>query len=115
MPSKPVSPTFDPFIAEIARSTASLVLSAIKPEFLRPSPPPVAAAPDELLNKQANNPPADDDNVSTVDEFCARNQISRGTVYKFWRVGRGPNIWKWGRRKSRARPSASGGLQVDGA
>ena len=100
MPSKP-SPTFDPFIAEIARSTASLVLSAIKPELLRPEPQPVAPAPDELLNKQAvghNNPPdaIGDEEVHTIEAFCKRYHISRSNLDQQWQDGVGPRFFKVG-------------------
>ena len=103
MPAKPPynRELFDPFIERVAGRTAALVLGALKPEFLRPEPQPVAAAPDELLNKQAvvghNNGPDDDAVVRTVDEFCARNKISKSNLYKQWKLGRGPKYFKVGK------------------
>ena len=98
MPAKPYNKElFDPFIERVAGRTADLVLGAIKPEFLRSGPQPVA--PDEFLNKQAvvdNNGPSDDDDVYTVDEVCDRNKISRASLYKLWKAGRGPKYFKIG-------------------
>jgi len=98
MPSKPVSETFDPFIAEIARSTASLVLGSLKPELLRTS----ALDGVKLLNKQAtighNNPPdvIGDEEVLTIEAFCKRYRISRSNLYQQWQDGVGPRFFKVG-------------------
>ena len=114
MPSKP-SPTFDPFIAEIARSTASLVLSAIKPELLRPEPQPVAPAPDELLNKQAvvaTSRPTTTPSLRST-KFAPETKSPKAIFTSSGKSEPGRNISKLGRRpESRARPSAHGGLRV---
>ena len=89
MPAKPE--LFDPFIERVAGRTADLVLRALKPELLRPAPPPVAVvAPDD--EKTASG----DDAVYKIDQFCERNQISRASLYKLWQAELGPKYFKVG-------------------
>jgi hypothetical protein len=85
-------------IERTAQRAASLVVGALARSHLeapveRPKPEPQLSKPVE----QPTGSLPDDDDSSTVDEFCRRNKISRSTLYKMWRNGTGPAFMKHGK------------------
>ena len=81
----------------IAARTAALVVGALARSRLEsaPEPPPPPQLPKPVEQPMGVQP--DDVDGSTVSEFCTRHKISRSTLYKEWRRGRGPEFYKVGK------------------
>lgn len=73
-------------LERLAARTAALVVGALARSRIEPEPLPQLAKPVE----QPTGSEPGDDQVFTVDEFCARNKISRSNLYERWKRGVGP-------------------------
>jgi len=81
----------------IAARTAALVVGALARSRLESAsePPPPPQLPKPVEQPMAIQP--GDDQVFSVDEICARNKVSRSTLYKLWRMNLGPERYGEGK------------------
>jgi hypothetical protein len=86
--NEPLDPFTDSLAQAAAKATAQIILDLVRPEFLKPAAPKAPAAPPA--------PPPIAGKSETIDEYCARKQISRATYYKMRRQGLGPREERFG-------------------